>query len=106
MIGGQQLHIRAELSLPTDSDLRRIQKDRAEVYKHSRTKAARSRHQGPHTRAARAATQPDQYCRQDHSRCNAQTVACVEERSLVPLGEARLGRINLDEWLRRSQAKA
>ena len=30
----------------------------------------------------------------------------VEERSLVPLGEARLGRINLDEWLRRSQAKA
>src|SRR5271157_3849601 len=30
----------------------------------------------------------------------------VEERSLVPLGEARLGRINLDEWLRRSQAAA
>jgi uncharacterized protein YbjT (DUF2867 family) len=28
----------------------------------------------------------------------------VEERSLVPLGEARLGRIGLDEWLRRSQA--
>src|SRR5262250_188980 len=27
----------------------------------------------------------------------------VEERSLVPLGEARLGRIALDEWLRRSQ---
>jgi uncharacterized protein YbjT (DUF2867 family) len=27
----------------------------------------------------------------------------VEERSLVPLGEARLGRIGLDEWLRRSQ---
>ena len=26
----------------------------------------------------------------------------VEERSLVPLGEARLGRIGLDEWLRRS----
>jgi uncharacterized protein YbjT (DUF2867 family) len=26
----------------------------------------------------------------------------VEERSLVPLGEARLGRISLDEWLRRS----
>ena len=24
----------------------------------------------------------------------------VEERSLVPLGEARLGRIRLDEWLR------
>jgi uncharacterized protein YbjT (DUF2867 family) len=24
----------------------------------------------------------------------------VEERSLVPLGEARLGRINLDEWVR------
>src|SRR5262245_23787 len=30
----------------------------------------------------------------------------VEERSLVPLGEARLGRIDLDEWLRRSQARA
>ena len=27
----------------------------------------------------------------------------VEERSLVPLGEARFGRIGLDEWLRRSQ---
>jgi uncharacterized protein YbjT (DUF2867 family) len=30
----------------------------------------------------------------------------VEERSLVPLGEARLGRIGLDEWLRRSQARS
>jgi uncharacterized protein YbjT (DUF2867 family) len=30
----------------------------------------------------------------------------VEERSLVPLGKARLGRIGLDEWLRRSQAGA
>lgn len=30
----------------------------------------------------------------------------VEERSLVPLGEARLGRIGLDEWLRRSQGRA
>jgi len=30
----------------------------------------------------------------------------VEERSLVPVGEARLGRIGLDEWLRRSQAAA
>jgi uncharacterized protein YbjT (DUF2867 family) len=30
----------------------------------------------------------------------------VEESSLVPLGEARLGRIGLDEWLRRSQAAA
>jgi uncharacterized protein YbjT (DUF2867 family) len=29
----------------------------------------------------------------------------VEEHSLVPLGEARLGRIGLDEWLRRSQAR-
>src|SRR5690349_1713730 len=29
----------------------------------------------------------------------------VEERSLVPLGEARLGRIGLDEWPRRSQAR-
>ena len=30
----------------------------------------------------------------------------VEEHSLVPLSEARLGHISLDEWLRRSQAKA
>ena len=30
----------------------------------------------------------------------------VEERSLVPLGDARLGRIGFDEWLRRSPASA
>jgi uncharacterized protein YbjT (DUF2867 family) len=30
----------------------------------------------------------------------------VEEHSLVPLGEARLGRIGLDEWVRRSRAGA
>jgi uncharacterized protein YbjT (DUF2867 family) len=30
----------------------------------------------------------------------------VKERSLVPLGEARVGRIGLDEWLRRSPARA
>ena len=30
----------------------------------------------------------------------------VEEHSLVPLGEVRLGRIGFDEWLRRSQAAA
>ena len=30
----------------------------------------------------------------------------VEEQSLVPLGEARLGRIGLDEWLRRSRPAA
>ncbi len=30
----------------------------------------------------------------------------VEQHSLVPLGEARLGAIGLDEWLRRSQAQA
>jgi uncharacterized protein YbjT (DUF2867 family) len=30
----------------------------------------------------------------------------VEERSLVPLGEARVGSIGFDEWLRRSQARA
>jgi uncharacterized protein YbjT (DUF2867 family) len=30
----------------------------------------------------------------------------VDERSLVPLGEARLGRLGFDEWLRRSQARA
>ena len=30
----------------------------------------------------------------------------VEEHSLVPLGEARLGRIALDEWVRRPRAEA
>src|SRR5262245_4835020 len=30
----------------------------------------------------------------------------VDDRSLVPLGEARLGRIGLDEWVRRSRAKS
>jgi uncharacterized protein YbjT (DUF2867 family) len=30
----------------------------------------------------------------------------VEELSLVPLGEARLGRMGLDEWLRRTSASA
>ena len=30
----------------------------------------------------------------------------VEEHSLVPLGQARLGHIGLDEWLRRSPARA
>jgi uncharacterized protein YbjT (DUF2867 family) len=30
----------------------------------------------------------------------------VEEHSLVPLGELRLGRIGFDAWLRRSQARA
>ena len=30
----------------------------------------------------------------------------VEERSLVPLGEARIGRIGFDEWFRRSRAAA
>src|SRR6202048_2209300 len=30
----------------------------------------------------------------------------VEERSLVPLGEARLGRIGFNEWLRRAPARA
>jgi uncharacterized protein YbjT (DUF2867 family) len=30
----------------------------------------------------------------------------VEERSLVPLGDVRLGRIGFDEWLRRSRAGA
>ena len=29
----------------------------------------------------------------------------VEERSLVPLGEARLGSIDFNQWLRRSQAR-
>jgi uncharacterized protein YbjT (DUF2867 family) len=30
----------------------------------------------------------------------------VEEHSLVPLGEARLGRIGFNEWFHRSQARA
>jgi uncharacterized protein YbjT (DUF2867 family) len=30
----------------------------------------------------------------------------VDDRSLVPLGEARLGRIGLDEWLRRSKERS
>ena len=30
----------------------------------------------------------------------------VDERSLVPWGEVRLGRIGFDEWLHRSQARA
>jgi len=30
----------------------------------------------------------------------------LEEKSLVPLGEARLGRFNLEESLRRSQKRA
>jgi len=30
----------------------------------------------------------------------------VEEHSLVPLGDARLGRIDLDEWLRRAPTKS
>jgi uncharacterized protein YbjT (DUF2867 family) len=30
----------------------------------------------------------------------------VEEHSLVPLGEERLGRIGMEEWLRRARAKA
>jgi uncharacterized protein YbjT (DUF2867 family) len=30
----------------------------------------------------------------------------VDDRSLVPLGEARLGRITLDDWVRRSKAAA
>jgi uncharacterized protein YbjT (DUF2867 family) len=30
----------------------------------------------------------------------------VEERSLVPLGDARLGRVGFDDWLRRKQASA
>jgi hypothetical protein len=30
----------------------------------------------------------------------------LEEKSLVPCGEARLGRLNLEEWLRRSRKGA
>jgi len=30
----------------------------------------------------------------------------VDDRSLVPLGEARLGRITLEEWIRRAKAAA
>ena len=36
----------------------------------------------------------------------ARQVVAGRALSLVPLGEARLGRIGLDEWLRRSQAEA
>jgi hypothetical protein len=36
MIGGQELHVGAELSLLTDGNARRVQKYGAEVYKHSR----------------------------------------------------------------------
>src|ERR1700757_1687565 len=32
--------------------------------------------------------------------------ARIEERTLVPLGEARLGRLTLDEWLRHARAAA
>src|SRR5262249_20272009 len=32
--------------------------------------------------------------------------ARIEERTLVPLGEARLGRVTLDEWLRHMRAAA
>jgi hypothetical protein len=30
----------------------------------------------------------------------------LEEKSLVPLGEARLGRLNLEEWLRHSRKRS
>ena len=30
----------------------------------------------------------------------------LEEKSLMPLGEARFGQLNLEEWLRRSQKRA
>jgi hypothetical protein len=30
----------------------------------------------------------------------------LEEKSLVPLGEARLGRLNLEQWLRQSRKGA
>ena len=30
----------------------------------------------------------------------------VEQHSLVPLGEARIGRVGFDEWIRRRQAAA
>jgi hypothetical protein len=38
MIGGQQLHIRPELRLLANSDLRRVQKDGTEIYKNSSAK--------------------------------------------------------------------
>src|SRR5438309_1844491 len=45
------------------------------------------------------------YTRQLGSELDALYFGCrLEERSLVPLGEARLGRIGLDEWIRRSRA--
>jgi hypothetical protein len=41
-----------------------------------------------------------------HSRgvCSAAGIPGSKERSFVPLGEARLGRIGFDEWLRRLRA--
>jgi uncharacterized protein YbjT (DUF2867 family) len=55
------------------------------------------------TRYLRAVGDPRQVVRDPEARYWG---GRVEEHSLVPLGEARLGRIGLDEWLRRSKAGA
>ena len=54
-------------------------------------------------RYLKAVGDPRQVVRDPEARCWG---GRVEERSLVPLGEARLGHIGLDEWLARSQTKA
>ena len=54
-------------------------------------------------RYLKAIGDPRQVVRDPEARYNG---GRVEEYSLVPLGEARLGRIGFDEWLRRSQAAA
>jgi uncharacterized protein YbjT (DUF2867 family) len=55
------------------------------------------------TRYLRAVNDPREVARDPEARYYG---GRVEERSLVPLGEARLGHIGLDEWLRRSTTRA
>src|SRR5262245_27337812 len=54
-------------------------------------------------RYLKAISDPREVVRHSAGRCCG---GRVDEQSLVPLGEARLGRIGFDEWLRRSLAAA